>query len=114
MVDNSQNVGVEKLDKDKYQLWKFKMTNYLMGKGFGGYVVGEDAGLELLLQGVTPNLSQSLENMEQKRQESDALHITKCFKWYDWPHERIDYIKGHLKKHQRGFIYLTQIPKKFS
>ena len=41
MVDNSINVGIEKLDKDNFQPWKFWMRNYLMGKDLWGYVTCE-------------------------------------------------------------------------
>ena len=47
MTDDSTNVGIEKLDKDNYQPWKFRMSNYLMGKGLWGYVTGEDTDKEL-------------------------------------------------------------------
>lgn len=42
MGDNSNKVGIEKLDKDNYQPWKFWVRTYLMGKGLWGYVTGED------------------------------------------------------------------------
>ncbi|MCO5561419.1 hypothetical protein L7F22_015040 [Adiantum nelumboides] len=41
MTDNSNTVGIEKLDKDNFQPWKFRMRNYLMGKDLRGYVTGE-------------------------------------------------------------------------
>ena len=41
MVDNSINVGIEKLDKENFQPWEFWMRNYLMGKDLWGYVTGE-------------------------------------------------------------------------
>ena len=43
MRDNSNNVGIGKLDKNNYQPWKFKMRNYLIGKSLWGYVTGEEA-----------------------------------------------------------------------
>ena len=55
MTNNNTNAGIEKLDKDNYQPWKFKMSIYLMGKGLWGYVTGEDTDLELPLEGATPN-----------------------------------------------------------
>ena len=41
MGDNNNNVGIEKLDKNNYQPWKFRMRNYLIGKSLRGYVKGE-------------------------------------------------------------------------
>ena len=55
MTDNNTNVGIEKLDKDNYQPWKFRMSNYLMGKGLWGYVTGEDKEPELPKDGATQN-----------------------------------------------------------
>ena len=47
MANNSINVGIEKLDKDNFQPWKFWMRNYLMGKDLWGYVTCEYEELEL-------------------------------------------------------------------
>ena len=55
MTDNNTNVGIEKLDKENYQPWKFRMSNYVMGKGLWGYVIGEDKEPELPLEGATPD-----------------------------------------------------------
>ena len=55
MTDNNTNVGIEKLDKDNYQPWKFRMSYYLMGKGLWGYVRGENKEPELLEEGGTPD-----------------------------------------------------------
>ncbi|MCO5547811.1 hypothetical protein L7F22_001263 [Adiantum nelumboides] len=53
MTDNSNTVGIEKLDKDNFQPWKFKMRNYLMGKDLWGYVIGEYEEPELPETGVS-------------------------------------------------------------
>ena len=55
MIDNNTNVGIEKLDKDNYQPWKFRMSNYLMGKCLWGYVTGKDTEPELPKEGATPD-----------------------------------------------------------
>ena len=41
MAENNSNVGIEKLDKDNFQPWKFCMRNYLIGKDLWGFVTGE-------------------------------------------------------------------------
>ncbi|MDM1593415.1 hypothetical protein [Escherichia coli] len=43
----SNNDGIsgligDKLDKNNFHAWKFRMTNFLMGKGFWDYVEGEN------------------------------------------------------------------------
>ena len=53
MADNNTNVGIEKLDKNNYQPWKFKMRNYLIGKSLWGYVTGEDEEPKLPTQNAT-------------------------------------------------------------
>ena len=55
MTDDSTNAGIEKLDKENYQPWKFRMSNYLMGKGLWGYVTGEERKPKLPEEGVTPD-----------------------------------------------------------
>ena len=40
--------------------------------------------------------SQSLKNMEWKRQESYVSYIAKCVQWYDWSQTRIEYVEGCL------------------
>ena len=54
MADQNNSVGIEKLDKNNYQPWKFRMRNYLIGKSLWGYVTGEEMEPRLPLQNVTP------------------------------------------------------------
>ena len=53
MSDNSNFVGIEKLDKNNYQPWKFKMRNYLIEKSLWGYVTGEEKEPVLPTQNAT-------------------------------------------------------------
>ena len=53
MGDNSNNVGIEKLDKNNYQPWKLRMRNYLIGKSLWGYVIGEEAKPRLPTENVS-------------------------------------------------------------
>ena len=41
MVDNSNNVCIEKLDKDNFQPWKFCMRNFARGKDLWVFAIGE-------------------------------------------------------------------------
>ena len=50
MTNNNATVEIEKLGKENYQPWKFKMSNYLMGKDLWGYVPDEKTKLELPLK----------------------------------------------------------------
>ena len=38
---------IEKLDKNNYPSWKFRVTNFLIGKGLYEFVSGEEKELEL-------------------------------------------------------------------
>ena len=53
MGDNSNNVGIEKLHKNNYQPWKFRMRNYLIGKSLWGYITGEEAEPRLPIENVS-------------------------------------------------------------
>ena len=55
MTDSNTNVGIEKLEKENYQPWKFRMSNFLMGKGIWGYVTGKDKEPKLPKEGATPD-----------------------------------------------------------
>ena len=39
--DGVNQIVAEKLDKNKFHAWKFRMTNFLMGKGYWEYIEGE-------------------------------------------------------------------------
>ena len=47
MADNSGNPMIEKLDKNNYPSWKFRVTNFLIGKGLYEFVSGEEKEPEL-------------------------------------------------------------------
>ena len=39
--ENINQIVDEKLDKNNFHAWKFRMTNFLMGKGYWEYIEGE-------------------------------------------------------------------------
>ena len=41
MSDGFNQIVSEKLDKNNFHAWKFRMTNFLMGKGYWEYIDGE-------------------------------------------------------------------------
>ena len=43
MSDGFNQIVNEKLEKNNYPAWKFKMTNFLKGKGYWDYVDGDNA-----------------------------------------------------------------------
>ena len=50
MNESSNTVGIEKLEKNNYQPWKFRMKNYLIGKSLWGYVTSEEYEPKLLVE----------------------------------------------------------------
>jgi hypothetical protein len=42
MVDSLFQIAIEKLHKNNFQVWKFRIMNFLMGKGYWEFVtIGE-------------------------------------------------------------------------
>ena len=39
--DNINQIVAEKLDKNNFHAWRFRFTNFLMGKGYWHYIDGE-------------------------------------------------------------------------
>jgi hypothetical protein len=38
MVDNFSQIVIKKLDQNNFQVWKFKIMNFLMGKGYWEFI----------------------------------------------------------------------------
>ena len=53
MSENLSTIVSEKLDKNNFQAWKFRMTNFLMGKGVWPFINGDE---EEPILGATANL----------------------------------------------------------
>ncbi|KAH7286102.1 hypothetical protein KP509_33G058500 [Ceratopteris richardii] len=41
-VDGMSQLTSDKLDKNNFHAWRFRMTNFLMGKGYWKYIEGEN------------------------------------------------------------------------
>jgi hypothetical protein len=44
MVDGLSQITIEKLDKNNFQVWKFRIMNFLMGKGYWEFINGDEKG----------------------------------------------------------------------
>jgi len=42
MVDGLSQIAIEKLDKNNFQVWKFRIMNFLMGKGYWEFIIGDE------------------------------------------------------------------------
>jgi hypothetical protein len=48
MVDGFSQIAIEKLDKNNFQAWKFRIMNFLMGKGYWEFIIGDEKKPPLL------------------------------------------------------------------
>src|SRR5918912_953559 len=65
-IEGLNNIVGEKLDKNNFHAWKFRMTNFLMGKGVWEYIEGEkENSPELPLQGATPDQVKAFKDWTQ-------------------------------------------------
>ncbi len=42
MVDSLSQIAIEKLDKNNFQVWKFRIMNFLMGKCYWEFNIGDE------------------------------------------------------------------------
>ncbi len=42
MMDGLSQIAIEKLDKNNFQVWKFRIMNFLMGKGYWEFITGDE------------------------------------------------------------------------
>ncbi len=42
MADGLSQIIIEKLDKNNFQLWKFRIMNFFMGKGYWEFINGDE------------------------------------------------------------------------
>jgi hypothetical protein len=42
MADGIFQITIEKLNENNFQVWKFRIMNFLMGKGYWEFIIGDD------------------------------------------------------------------------
>jgi hypothetical protein len=42
IVDSLSQIAIEKLNNNNFQMWKFRIMNFLMGKGYWEFVTGDE------------------------------------------------------------------------
>jgi hypothetical protein len=42
MANNLSQIAIEKLDKNNFQVWKFRIMNFLMRKGYWEFIIGDE------------------------------------------------------------------------
>ena len=66
MAEGFNHIVTDKLDKKNYLAWKFKMTNFLQGKGYWDYIDGEnEAAPECPTENATPEQRKALKDWTQ-------------------------------------------------
>jgi hypothetical protein len=48
MVDGLSPIAIEKLNKNNFQVWKFRIMNFLIGKGYWEFVTSDEIEPPLL------------------------------------------------------------------
>jgi len=48
MTDGLSQIAIKKLNKNNFQVWKFKIMNFLMGKGYWEFITGDEKEPPLL------------------------------------------------------------------
>ena len=62
----NQIISDDKLDKNNYLAWKFRMTNFLQGKGYWDYIDGENEAVpECPTENATPEQKSTLRDQTQ-------------------------------------------------
>ena len=66
MSDEFHQIVSEKLEEKNYPAWKFRMTNFLKGKGYWDYVDGDnEVALETPERNATTERKKALKDWQQ-------------------------------------------------
>jgi hypothetical protein len=65
MADNLSQITIEKLDKNNFQVWKFRIMNFLMGKGYWEFISGDETE-PLLPKNATQQQIQAIKTWHEK------------------------------------------------
>ena len=66
MAEGFNQIVSDKLDKNNYPAWKFRMTNFLQGKGYWDFIDGEnEAAPECPVENATPEQRKALKDWTQ-------------------------------------------------
>jgi len=48
MANDLSQIAIKKLNKNNFQMWKFRIMNFLMGKGYLEFITGDEKKPPLL------------------------------------------------------------------
>ena len=66
MSDTLSSIVNEKLDKNNFQAWKFRMTNFLNGKGYWEFISGDEKEPKLSKENPTPQQVQAFKAWHER------------------------------------------------
>ena len=69
--DSLSQIVTEKLDNNNFQAWKFRMMNFLMGKGYWEFITGNE-GERVLPNVPTQQEMQAFKGWHEKTEKSCA------------------------------------------
>jgi hypothetical protein len=73
MTDGLSQITIEKLNKNNFQMWKFRIMNFLMGKGYWEFVIGDETKPPLLEN--PHNDKFNLIKLDMKKQEKSCIGL---------------------------------------
>jgi hypothetical protein len=71
MANGLSQIAIEKLDKNNFQVWKFRIMNFLMGKGYWESIIGDEK--EPPLQKTPHNNKFKPIKLDMKKQEKSCI-----------------------------------------
>jgi hypothetical protein len=71
MADGLSQITIKKLDKNNFQVWKIKIMNFLMGKGYWEFITGDEKEPSLL---ENPTQQQIQANKTWREKTKKALY----------------------------------------
>jgi hypothetical protein len=86
MANDLSQIAIEKLDKNNFQVWKFRIMNFLMGKGYWEFIIGDE---------IEPFI---LENPTQQQIQANKTWHEKARKVLNWLFVSVsDYMIVHIQ-----------------
>ncbi len=95
MVDDLSQIAIEKLDKNNFQVWKFRIMNLLMGKGYWEFITGDETKPPLP-KNPTQQQIQANKTWHEKKKENLVLAFCECVRFHDCAYSRCKITQASL------------------
>jgi len=94
MANGLPQIRIEKLNKNNFQVWKFRIINFLMGKGYWEFITNDEKEPPLL---ENPTQQQIQANKTwMKKHESLILAFYECVRFHDCAYSRCKITQASL------------------